>query len=82
MNGVLPGGRIPENHLRILIGHGTANPVVPFADARRAANRLAAAGATVRLSRYSTSCRVHADMLRDANRWLMAQVAGKLDPPE
>ncbi len=82
LNGVPPTGRIPANGLRVLIGHGTANPVVPFADVRSAAARLAAAGATVRLNRYATSNSAHAEMLRDANRWIMAQVTGKFDATE
>jgi phospholipase/carboxylesterase len=79
LNGVLPTDRVPANDLRVLIGHGTANPVVPVADARRAAARLTAAGASVRVTRYPTSHRVHADMLRDANRWIMTQVADTAD---
>jgi phospholipase/carboxylesterase len=75
LNAVLPTSYIPATDLRVLIGHGTANPVVPFADARRAAARLTAAGAAVRVNRYPTSHRVHADMLRDANRWIMTQIA-------
>lgn len=75
LNGDLALDRVPETALRVLVAHGAANPLVPFADARRAANRLAAAGATVRVNRYPTAQRVHADMLRDANRWIMAQVA-------
>jgi len=78
LNGILPVGA-GANDLRLWIGHGTANPVVSLAEARSAGARLAAAGATVRVTRYSTSRRVHADMLRDANRWIMAQVAGKSD---
>ena len=74
LNGTLPTSRIPAASLRVLIGHGTANPVVPFADARRAAASLTAAGAAVRLNRYPTSHRLHADMLRDANRWIMTQI--------
>lgn len=61
----------------MLIAHGTANPVVPLADARRAAARLRDAGATVRLSRYAASHRLHGDMLRDANHWIMTQVIGQ-----
>jgi phospholipase/carboxylesterase len=75
LNGALPAGRVPANALRVLIAHGTANPVVPVAESRRAAARLAAAGTAVRLNRYPTSHRVHADMLRDANRWIMDQIA-------
>lgn len=75
LNGDLALDRVPETKLRVLVAHGSANPVVPFADARRAANRLTSAGASVRVTRYPTAQRVHADMLRDANRWIMAQVA-------
>jgi phospholipase/carboxylesterase len=75
LNGLLPPDRVPANRLRVLIGHGTANPVVSLADSRRAAARLAAAGAAVRVNRYPTGHRAHADMLRDANRWVMDQIA-------
>jgi predicted esterase len=82
LNGALPKGRVPANDLRVLIVHGTTNPVVPLAEARRAATRLTAAGASVRVTRYPTSQRVRADMLRDANRWIMTQVADTADPGE
>jgi phospholipase/carboxylesterase len=82
LNGALPAGRIPANDLRVLIGHGTANPVVPVAECRRAAARLAAAGTAVRVNRYPTSHQVHADMLRDANRWIMDQIADTTGPGE
>lgn len=75
LNGAFPTDLARPNDLRVLIAHGSANPLVPFAAARRAARRLTAAGAAVRLARYATSQRVHPDMLRDANRWIMAQVA-------
>lgn len=75
LNGALPTDDVHASDLRVFIAHGSANPVVPFAEARRAAARLTAAGATVRVGRYATSQRVHADMLRDANRWIMAQIA-------
>jgi phospholipase/carboxylesterase len=75
LNGAFPDDHPQADHLRVLIAHGSANPVVPFAEARRAAARLTGAGASVRVSRYATSQRVSADMLRDANRWIMAQVA-------
>jgi phospholipase/carboxylesterase len=77
LNGALPLGRVPANDLNVLIGHGTANPVVPVTEARRAAGRLSAAGATVRINRYPAGHRIHANMLRDANRWIMNQVADK-----
>ncbi|MCI0700354.1 MAG: hypothetical protein L0241_04670 [Planctomycetia bacterium] len=77
LNGQLVKGRIPANELRVFLAHGIANPVVPFAEARRAAARLSAAGAVVRVHRFATSNRIHPDMLRDANRWIMTQVTGK-----
>jgi phospholipase/carboxylesterase len=75
LNGELPAGRVPASDLSVLVAHGTANPVVPLAVARRAAARLTAVGASVRVVRYATSHRVHADMLRDANRWIMSRVS-------
>jgi phospholipase/carboxylesterase len=75
LNGAFPIDRVQENNLRVLIAHGSSNPVVSFAEARRAANRLTASGASVRVSRYATSQRVQVEMLRDANRWIMAQIA-------
>jgi phospholipase/carboxylesterase len=82
LNGTIPQNDLRANNLRVLLAHGTANPVVPFADARRTSARLAASGATVRLSRYAASHRIHADMLRDANRWIMTQVTGKIEASE
>lgn len=77
LNGALPEGRVPANRLRVLIAHGTANPVVPIAEARRAAAKLRHAGATVRVARYAASHRVRPDMLADANRWIMAQITAQ-----
>ncbi|MDY3562418.1 dienelactone hydrolase family protein [Gemmata sp. JC673] len=76
LNGALPSGRIPANNLRVLIGHGAANPVVPVSEARRAAAALTRAGATVRVNRYPTTHGAHPDMLADANRWIMEHVSG------
>lgn len=78
LNGPLPEGRMPANELRVLIGHGATNPLVPAGAARRAAAALTRAGATVRVSRYAGAGRVGPDMLADANRWIMSQItAGK-----
>ncbi|AMV28452.1 putative hydrolase [Gemmata sp. SH-PL17] len=77
LNGRLPKGRVRANQLRILIGHGTANPVVPVTEARRAVTQLTRAGSDVRMNRYATAHCVHADMLGDANRWIMEQITGK-----
>src|SRR5262245_14954859 len=79
LNGVMPYGRplfrMPEiRGLKVFIGHGIANAVVPLALARRDCRLLYTAGLDVRLHTYPTTHRLHPDMLRDANRWVMHQV--------
>jgi phospholipase/carboxylesterase len=61
--------------LRVFIGHGQHNPLIPAADARKARRLLHSAGAEVRFETYSTTQRVHPDMLRDVNRWIMDAVS-------
>lgn len=77
LNGRLPADRVPATDLRMLIGHGTANPVVPVSEARRAAAALTRAGAAVQMNRYATAHGATPAMLADANRWIMAQVTEK-----
>ena len=77
LNGELPPARVPNNKLRVFVGHGAANPVVPLAAARRAAAALARAGASVRVTRYANAHGAHPEMLGDANRWIMAQITEK-----
>ncbi|MCU0702808.1 MAG: hypothetical protein MUF18_02335 [Fimbriiglobus sp.] len=60
--------------LPVFIGHGIANAVVPFAQAARDYNLLYAAGADVQLARYITNNRLHPDMFRDVNRWVINQL--------
>jgi phospholipase/carboxylesterase len=60
--------------LPVFIGHGVANPVVPYATAERDFRLLYAAGADVRLTGYPTTQKLHAHMLRDVNRWIMGGV--------
>jgi phospholipase/carboxylesterase len=67
--------RLPEvRQLRVLIGHGIANPYVPLAMAERDYRLFYAAGLQVRLHTYPTTHRLHPDMLRDVNRWVMEAV--------
>lgn len=81
LNGSMPrrGGpllRLPQARgLRVLIGHGIANAVVPLADARRDFRVFYAAGMGVRLHTYPTTHRLHPDMLRDVNRWVIGAIA-------
>lgn len=81
LNGRLPQGSGEPlfdldavRHLPVFIGHGIANPVVPFASARRDHRLLFTAGADVRLISYPTTHRVHPNMLRDVNRWIIGRV--------
>jgi phospholipase/carboxylesterase len=79
LNGALPQGgplfRMAEiRNLKVFIGHGIANVAVPLTNARRNACLLYTAGIDVRVHTYATTHRLHPDMLRDANRWVMDQI--------
>jgi phospholipase/carboxylesterase len=75
-----PGGpllRLPEvRQLRVLIGHGVANGYVPLSAARKDFHLLYAAGLSVRMHTYPTTHKLHPDMLRDINRWVIETVNG------
>ncbi|MFO0806905.1 MAG: hypothetical protein U0791_27695 [Gemmataceae bacterium] len=62
-------------NLPVLIGHGLENQDVPYAAAQRDYRLLYAAGANVRLLGYPTDHKLHPNMLRDVNRWIMDGVA-------
>ncbi len=80
LNGAMPrrGGphlRLPQaRQLRVLIGHGIANAVVPLSLARQDFRLFYAAGMDVCMHTYPTTHRIHPDMLRDIDRWIMDQV--------
>lgn len=64
--------RFPEvRQLRVLIGHGIANSVVPATMVREDRRLLYAAGMDVEMKTYPTNHRLHKDMLRDMNRWII-----------
>jgi phospholipase/carboxylesterase len=66
--------RLPEARaLRVFIAHGIANAVVPLTLARQDYRLLASAGLPVALHTYPTNHRLHPDMLRDLNRWIIAR---------
>jgi phospholipase/carboxylesterase len=66
--------RLPEaRDLRVFIAHGIANAVVPLSLARDDARLLASAGLAVNLHTYPTNHRLHPDMLRDLNRWIITR---------
>jgi phospholipase/carboxylesterase len=78
LNGAMPrrGGpllRLPEvRQLRVFIGHGIANAIVPLPLARQDYRLLYTAGLPVEMHTYPANHRLHPDMLRDINRWIMA----------
>ena len=59
-----------------LLGYGF--PIMP---AQKDARRLAVAGATVRFLSYPTTHKLHPDMLRDVNRWIMSEITADADAP-
>jgi phospholipase/carboxylesterase len=64
--------RYPEvRQLRVFIGHGIANSVVPLSLARRDYRLFYAAGMPLEMHTYPTNHRLHSDMLRDVNRWII-----------
>ncbi len=66
--------------LRVFVGHGANNPVVPISTARKAARLLYTAGAAVQFQAYPTTHRTDDEMLRDVNRWIMSAVNPDSDP--
>jgi phospholipase/carboxylesterase len=80
LNGAMPrhGGpllRLPQvRRLRVLIGHGIANAVVPLSMARQDQRLFYAAGLAVQMKTYPTTHRIHPNMLRDIDRWVMDHI--------
>jgi phospholipase/carboxylesterase len=60
--------------LRVFLGHGVANVGCPRSAAVRDYRALYAAGADVRYRTYPTGHKLHSDMLRDVNRWIIGNV--------
>lgn len=77
LNGAMPRHhrplmRLPEvRSLKVFIGHGFANATIPLPLAREDYRLLYSAGASVQFNSYATNHRLHADMLRDVNRWVV-----------
>jgi phospholipase/carboxylesterase len=64
--------RFPEvRDLRVFIGHGIANARVPLTLAKEDHRLLYTAGLSVTMHTYATTQKVHPDMLRDLNRWII-----------
>ncbi len=76
LNGCMPQNgpllRLPEiRQLKVFIGHGIANAVVPLSIARRNWRLLYTAGVSVEMHTYPATHRLHRDMLRDIDRWII-----------
>ncbi len=78
LNGAMPRHRrplfrLPEiRHLQVFIGHGIANCLVPLTLAKKDQQLLYTAGLDVAFHSYPTTNRLHPDMLRDINRWIIS----------
>lgn len=81
LNGAMPREDRPlfqlpaMRNLRVFIGHGIANSVVPSSMVRADRRLLWSAGAQVEMKTYPTNHRLHPEMLRDINRWVIAQLS-------
>lgn len=60
--------------LNVFVAHGIANVGVPLSVARREARLLYTAGLNVQMKTYAATHRLHPDMLRDANRWVIERI--------
>ena len=67
--------------LPVFIGHGSDNPIVPLSASRKDSRLLYAAGAAVRFQSYPTTHRLHPNMLRDVNAWIIGRVNKTSDTP-
>jgi phospholipase/carboxylesterase len=83
LNGALPrrGGpllRLPDvRKLRVLIGHGIANSVVPLTMAKQDQRLFYTAGLDVDMHTYPTTHRIHSEMLRDVDRWVQDHISSE-----
>jgi len=82
LNGAMPREdrplfRLPEMcALKVFIGHGIANSRVPSSLVRQDQRLLYSAGVDVEMNTYPTNNRLHPDMLRDVNRWIITRCIG------
>ena len=77
LNGSMPrrGGLLfrldAVRELKAFIGHGIANATVPLSVGQSDYRLLYAAGLEVKMTTYPATHKLHPDMLRDVNRWMM-----------
>ncbi|GIW80045.1 MAG: hypothetical protein KatS3mg105_1852 [Gemmatales bacterium] len=83
LNGTMPRGgtpmlRLPQaRRLRVFIGHGIANAYVPLTMARQNYRLLYTAGLDVEFRTYPANHRLHNDMLRDINQWIIGGIVAQ-----
>lgn len=65
--------------MKVFLGHGVANPNLSAATVQRDYKALFAAGSDVQLRGYPTNQRLHSEMLRDVNRWIIGNVNAEYD---
>jgi phospholipase/carboxylesterase len=77
LNGLMPRHNRPllrfpaVRSLRVFIGHGIANSIIPLSMVRQDCRLLYTAGLDVEMNTYPTTHKLHPDMLRDINRWII-----------
>lgn len=77
LNGIMPRYHRPlfrvneMRDLQVFMAHGIANSVSPLSLAREDYQLLYSAGVKVDMKTYPTTQRLHPDMLRDVNRWIV-----------
>jgi phospholipase/carboxylesterase len=80
LNGCMPrhGAPLLRPHavrdLKVMIGHGIANAIVPLALARQDHRLFYAAGMPVQLKTYPTTHKIHSRMLHDMDRWVQDHI--------
>ena len=81
LNGAMPrlGAprlRLPDaRRLKLFIGHGIANPIIPLTLARQDFRLFYAAGMQAQFRTYPTTHKIHADMLHDVDRWIQDRIS-------
>ena len=69
-------GSIPEGNLPIFLGHGQADPIVPFSLGEQARDRLNQCGYDVSWHSYDMEHSVSMDEIRDIGNWIIARLVG------
>ncbi|MSR30612.1 MAG: hypothetical protein EXR99_03815 [Gemmataceae bacterium] len=80
LNGCLPRQQRPlwrvnqMRHIKLFMGHGVANSVIPMGMALEDRLQFQMAGVEPCWRTYGTNHRLHVEMFKDTNRWIMGHV--------